>query len=485
MLTEKESEATPVTHSLEQSDEPKPRHKRAPRRKRVEALPTPPLNNDRVKVKADFTVPVAQFARFAEEEIEYEEEIEEDEEADSRDHRYLLYGDGLAPVPFQPRVAAGDHSDSVREHLRQVNEAAAFKARIWSVPSAFAQRNPMIQRKPKVSPGWAMRGEIQYDPETLESDLLGLFADGYYFVEVRERGTFCSGQLVTVGDPSSAEPALAAPQTIIHESQPQVDPVKEANAQAKILDTISNAFARMLEAQSAQQPAQQKPQSLKDRLEELQMLKQMFQPPATANPQPQRDPLEKLAEALESEALRKILGAVKSENPVQPAEDQSGFWDFAMNAVEQLAPGLNPLLAGLGRMLMSSGEPTAPQPPAQQTTRTARPVSPQQLPVVAEKPTTITSDAEDEGVDIRFLIQDLAAQADPAGTAEKIKALMASKPFARPFLKQYLSAKNEDIWEGLIGLAENETEAADLRKALDACDWREDWLNSLKQHLQS
>lgn len=477
MLTENE------TASEQQPDELKPRRKRAPRRRRVEEPSAP---SDRVKVKADFTVPVAQFARFAEEEIEYEEEAEEDEEADSRHSGHMLYGDGLAPMPFQSRVVVEDHSDSVREHLRQVNEAAAFKARIWSVPSAFAQRNPMIQRKPKVAPGWAMRGEIQYDPETLESDLLGLFADGYYFVEVRERGTFCSGQLVTVGDPSSAEPTLAAPQTIIHESQPPVDPVKEANAQAKILDTISNAFARMLEAQSAQQPAQQKPQSLKDRLEELQMLKQMFAPPtATANPQPQRDPLEKLAEALESEALRKILGAVKSENPVQPAEDQSGFWDFAMNAVEQLAPGLNPLLAGLGRMLMSSGEPTAPQPPAQHATRAVRPVSSQQLPVVAEKPTTITSDAEDEGVDIRFLIQDLANQADPAGTAQKIKALMASKPFARPFLKQYLSAKNKDIWEGLIGLAENETEAADLRKALDACDWREDWLNSLKQLLQS
>lgn len=481
MLTERNTETTPEAN--EQPDEQKPPRRRAPRRRRVEEQPAP-SSNDRVKVKADFTMPVSQFARLAEEEIEYEEEIEEDEEADSRYSRHLLYGDGLAPLPFQPRVVTEGHSESVREHLRQVNEAAAFKARIWSVPAAFAQRNPMIQRKPKVAPGWAMRGEIQYDPDTLESDLLALFADGYYFVEVRERGAFCSGQLVTVGDPSP-ETMLAAPTqpTIIHEAAPHTDPVKEANAQAKMLDTFSTAFARLLEAQSSQQPSPQKPPSLKDRLEELQMLKQMFAPPVAVGQQQQRDPLEKLAEALESEALKKILGAVKSENPVQTAEEQSGFWDFAMNAVEQLAPGLNPLLAGLGRMLMTSNEPTAVT--TQQSARTSRPsIKPQQLPVT-EPPETITSNEEEEGVDIRFLIQDLAAQTEPEETAKKVKAIMASKSFARPFLKQYLAADNKDIWEALIGLAENEQEAAELRKALEACEWREKWLNSLKQHLQS
>jgi hypothetical protein len=193
--------------------------------------------------------------------------------------------------------------------------------------------------------------------------------------------------------------------------------------------------------------------------------------------------MERLAETLESEAIKKIIGAIKSENPVESPQESSGFWDFAMGAVEQLAPGLNPLLAGLGRMLMNSGLPTAPTAPIEQASRPV--VTP--AAISTDLPVDTTTNAatvEDDGVDIRFLLQDLANNVAPETTAQKIRDLMANKPLIKPFLKKYLSADNQTIWNDVIGLAENEAEAANLRQALEACDWREGWLNSLKQHLQ-
>lgn len=486
MFTETESNVTEtLTEQHELHTEPsaeKPRQKRAykPRRARTEQ-PKPEPNQ--VKVSANFLLPIEQFAQLANDQSEDydDEEIEEAEEIDSPADRNMLFGAGLASVPFRSPVDGTGHSAHVRDHLRQVSEANAFKAKIWQVPENFALRFPMIQRKPASAPGWAMRGEIQYDPDTLETDLLALFADGYYFVEIRESGQFRSGQLVTVGDPSSAKPVMTAVQpTIVHEAPPPIDPVKEATAQAKILDSVLTATTRLLEAQTAQQPVQPKQASLKDRLEELKMMQQMFAPPAQQQQQ-QRDPLEKLAEALESETLKKILGSIKSENPVETSAEQGGgFWDFANNAVEMLAPGLNPLLAGLGRMLMSSGVVSnAPN-------STAKPVhKPAAIQVSAVAPVEPSENIEEEeGVDIRFLIQDLADNVPAEQTAQKVKDLMAKKPFARAFLKQYLAMDNQAIWDALAGLAENETEAATLRQALEACEWREEWLNSLKQHLQ-
>ncbi len=484
MFTERETEATETTtEQHETHTEPpaeKPRRKRrAPRRRVREEKPEP----NQVKVNASFSVPVEQFAQLANDQYEEEddEEIEETEEIDSLADRNLLFGAGLASVPFRSPMDGTGHAAHVRDHLRQVSEANAFKAKIWQVPESFAIRNPLIQRKPASVPGWSMRGEIQYDPETLETDLLALFADGYYFVEVRESGQFRSGQLITVGDPSAKAviPAMVQP-TIVHEPAPPVDPVKEATAQAKILDTVLTATTRLLEAQTAQQPAQPKQPSLKERLEELKLMQQMFAPPAPS--QQQRDPLEKLAEALESETLKKILGSIKSDNPVEaPAEQGTGFWDFAMNAIETLAPGLNPLLAGLGRMLMTNGATSNAPNPAPKPVNKPAVIPGNSLPP-AEPPETVE---EEEGVDIRFLIQDLADNVPPEQTAQKVKDLLANKPFARPFLRQYLAMDNQAIWDALAGLAENETEAAALRKALEACEWREDWLNSLKQHLQS
>lgn len=477
MFTESESVTEPTTEQIETQPAAVKKTRRKPRQRvRVEK----PEPTNQVKVNASFSVPVEQLAHFANDQYEDEddEEIEETEEIDPNANRNLLFGAGLAPVPFRSPMVDSAHSDHVRDHLRQVSEANAFKAKIWQVPESFAVRNPLIQRKPTSAPGWAMRGEIQYDPETLETDLLALFADGYYFVEIRESGQFRSGQLVTVGDPSSSKMAMppTVQPTVIHEAAPVADPVKEATAQAKILDVVLSATTRLLEAQATQQPAPPKQPSLKDRMEELQMLQSMFAPKQPQ--QQQRDPMEKLAEALESEAFKKVLSTIKSDNPAQTQPEGGGFWDFAMGAVEMLAPGLNPLLAGLGKMLMTSGATESPNPAPKHAQQAANPIS----SVPSVEPQAVE---EDEGVDIRFLIQDLADNTPPEQTAQKIKDLMAKKPFAGPFLKQYLAMENQAIWDALAGLAENETEAAGLRQALEACNWREDWLNSLKQHLKS
>jgi hypothetical protein len=475
MLTERDNttEIVPPNHnemSAEQAPE-KPRRKRSYTRRRLrEEKPEP----NQVKVNANFSLPIEQFAQLANDQFEEddEEEIEEVEETDSRDRRHLLYGPGLASLPFQPRVAAEDHSESVREHLRQVNEASAFKARIWSVPAAFAQRNPMIQRKPKVAPGWAMRGEIQYDPDSLESDLLALFADGYYFVEIRERGQFHSGQMVTVGDPSSPEVTMpqTVQRTIVHEPAAAPDPLKDAKANAFVMNSVIEAATKLLEAQAHQQPAQQKQPSLKDRLEELKMMQQMFAP---AQPQQQqRDPLER------------------------PAEQLSSFWDFAAQAAEYLAPGLNPLLAGVGQWLLASLQPTPPPqqpPPMQRPVSNKPPQLPQRTPVTTAPATVVEqpSDAgeepatEDDGVNIQFLVSDLLANEAPQVTADKVKAMLRSKPFIRPFLNEYLSKPNAELFGLLIGLCEGEQEAVTMREGLQACTWKEDWLNSLKRHLRN
>jgi len=493
MFTERESDAT---ETLTAHDEPhieapveKPRRQRRAARRRVRDVQSEPKPNQ-VKVNASFSLPVGQFAQLANDQHEEDddEETEEIEEIDSLADRNMLFGTGLAPVPFRSPMADEGRTEYVRDHLRQVSEANAFKAKIWRVPEGFAIRNPLIQRKPASAPGWAYQGDIPYDPDSLDSDLLTLFSDGFYFVEIRERGAFRSGMLKTIGNPaaksSDAVAPIVPPQPVyIHEPAPMVDPVKEATAQAKILDTVLTATTRLLEAQTAQQPAQQKQPSLKDRVEELQMLQNLFAPKQAV--QQQRDPLEKLAEALESETLKKILGTIKSDNPVEPQPEGSSFWDFASGAVEQLAPGLNPLLAGLGRWLMTtafSGDGGQQPKPVNQ---------PVVIPVDASLPTQQHETAppkaipEDDSVDIRFLIQDLADQVPPEVTAKKVKDLMANKPFIRPFLKKYLAADNQTILNEVVGLADDETEAASLRQALEACDWREDWLNSLKQHLQS
>ena len=493
MFTETESNATEtLTEQHEPHIEPaaeKLRRKRTykPRRARTEQ-PKPEPNQ--VKVSANFSLPIEQFAQLANDQSEDydDEEIEETEEIDSPVDRNLLFGTGLASVPFRSPVADEGRAEYVRDHLRQVSEANAFKAKIWRVPEGFAIRNPLIQRKPASAPGWAYQGDIPYDPDSLDSDLLTLFSDGFYFVEIRERGLFRSGMLKTIGNPaaksSDAVAPIVPPQPVyIHEPAPVVDPVKEATAQAKILDTVLTATTRLLEAQTAQQPAQQKQPSLKERLEEMKLMQQMFAPPAPT--QQQRDPLEKLAEALESETLKKILGTIKSDNPVEPQPEGSSFWDFASGAVEQLAPGLNPLLAGLGRWLMTtafSGDGGQQPKPVNQSA--AIPVG-TSLPTQQTNATPPEATPEDDGVDIRFLIQDLANQVPPEDTAQKVKDLMANKPFIRPFLKKYLAADNQTILNEVVGLAENETEAASLRQALEACEWRDEWLNSLKQHLQS
>jgi len=503
MLTERDTstETLPDYNSLTEAPEPKPKRKRAPRRRARTEEPVAAQSNGQVKVNASFSVPVEHLANFAqppEEEEDDEEEIQEVEEVDPRNRRYLLYGDGLASVPFQPRVAPEDHSESVREHLRQVSEASAFKARIWGFPAGFAQRNPIIQRKPKVAPGWAMRGEIEYDPETLETDLLALFSDGYYFVEIRERGQYRSGQMVTVGDPSSPEVAMTptAPPTIIHEPLAQSDPVKEATAQAKIVDTVIGAATRLLEAQTGQQPTQ----SLKDRLEEFEMMKRIFAPP----PQPappvtvQSDPIEKLANTLESEAFKRVMSVIKSDNPAAaPVEQQTTFWDFAVQATEFLAPGLNALLPALGQMIANyGGDPTPPteqpkqvnprpQPPKQQPPQTARPTLPTApVEAPAQPETEAGPEMEEEGLNIQFLVADLLANEAPQVTAGKVKAALKNKPLIRPFFNEYLNKSNDELFSLLIGLCENEQEAATMREGLQACTWKDTWLNSLKDSLK-
>ena len=461
----------------------KPKRRKPARRKAVKA---PVAETNDVRVKAEFSLPVEQFGRLTSGQEEFDaefddEETEETEEADPNYDRNLLFRNGLEPVPFRSAMDDDSRSESVRHHLRQISEANAFKAKIWRVPESFAARNPLIQRKPTSTPGWAFQGEIAYDPDALDSDLLTLFSDGYYFVEIRERGLFRSGMLKTIGNPHArqSEAQSVPPQVVIHEPAPTVDPLRDATAQAKVMNSVVEAATKLLAAH----PAQPKQPSLKDRLEELQMLRQMFAPPQPA--QPQRDPMERLAETLESEAMKRIIGAIKSENPVESPQESSGFWDFAMNTVEQLAPGLNPLLAGLGRMLMNSGLPAATAPIEQPPRAVAAPAAiSTDLPV--EEITTPTTDTttEEDGVDIRFLLEDLANNVAPEITAQKIRDLMANKPLIKPFLKKYLSSPNQTIWDDVIGLADSETEAANLRQALEACAWREEWLNSLKQSLQ-
>lgn len=464
----------------------KPKRRKPVRRKAVKA---PVVETNDVRVKAEFSLPVEQFGRLTSGQEEFDaefygdEENEEAEEVDPNYDRNLLFRNGLEPVPFRSAMDDDSRSESVRHHLRQISEANAFKAKIWRVPESFAARNPLIQRKPTSTPGWAFQGEIAYDPEALDSDLLTLFSDGYYFVEIRERGLFRSGMLKTIGNPNArqSETQSVPPQVVVHEPAPTVDPLRDATAQAKVMNSVVEAATRLLSAQAALQPAQPKQPSLKDRLEELQMLRQMFAPPQPT--QPQRDPMERLAETLESEAMKKIIGAIKSENPVESSQESSGFWDFAMGAVEQLAPGLNPLLAGLGRMLMSSGLPaTAPIEQAPRAVATPAAISTDLPMETTTPPADMTT--EEDGVDIRFLLEDLANNVAPETTAQKIKDLMANKPLIKPFLKKYLSAPNQTIWNDVIGLADSETEAANLRQALEACEWREEWLNSLKQSLQ-
>ncbi|HEX9005412.1 MAG TPA: hypothetical protein VGB07_36230 [Blastocatellia bacterium] len=493
MLTERETiteSSLPDYNQLpaEPSAEKPTRKRKAKPRRRVREEKAPEPNQ--VKVNASFSMPVEQLAQLAqspeeEEDEDNEEEIEEAEEAYPRDNRHLLYGPGLASVPFQPRLAADDHSESVREHLRQVSEANAFKAKIWRVPEGFARRNPLIQRKPSNPIGWSYQGEFSYDPETLDDDLLSMFSDGHYFVEIREHGRFVQGLLKTVGDPSSSETVMPPTvQAAVHEHAPP-DPLKEAKANAFAMNAVVDAATRLAEVAAHQQPAQHpKPQTLKERLEELKLMQQMFAPPQP-QAQQQHDPLEKLASALEGETLKRILSSIKSENPVAPVEPSTTIWDWAMEIVPHVAPGLNALMAGAGVWLRSLGQQpvainqqpaqTAPQKPSQ----LPQPAPPQPEPPI-EEPAT-----EGEGVDIQFLMQDLINNVPPAETAEKVKALARSKPFLRPFLKQYLAKENRILWEELAQLCETEAEANELREGLDACTWKDDWLNALKKHLQS
>lgn len=485
MLTERDTTSNEPFHDYNQPDPPeaKPRKKRAPRRKRVvEEPPAPRVESGQVKVKADFTMPVERFARLAEEEFDDDEEAtEEVEEADPRDYRNMLHGNGLASMPVQPGVVAETHSESVREHLRQVSEANAFKARIWRVPDTFAKRNPLIQRKPANAIGWAYQGECAYDPETLDDDLLSVFSDGHYFVEVREQGKFVQGMLKTVGDPSSPEAAMppTAQSAVIHEPMASApDPMKEAKANIVAMNAVVDAATRLAEVAAHQQPPPtQKTPSLKERLEEFEMLKRIFSPPQT--PQ-QADPFEKFLGMVQSEAFQKVLSTIKSDNPVAPVEPQSGFWDFAAGALESLAPGLNPLLAGAGRYLASLGQVPLSQSPAPATS-----AQPSQISAPVDAPPVVEAEEEETGVSIQFLVQDLIAQVPAELTAQKVKQMAANNPFVKPFLKQYLAKDNAALWEDLIALCESEEEATTLRNGLAECTWKDDWLNTLKQQLQS
>ncbi|HMV47035.1 MAG TPA: hypothetical protein PLD20_05845 [Blastocatellia bacterium] len=491
MLTERDTTSNEPLHDYNQPEPPeaKPRKKRAQRRKRVvEDAPTPRVESGQVKVKADFTMPVERFARLAEEEFDDdEEETEEVEEIDSRDYRHLLYGNGVAPMSIQPGVVAETHSESVREHLRQVSEEATFTARIWRVPSGFAIRHPLIRRKPKSAPGWAYQSDLPYDPETIEGDVLQAYGDGHYFIEVRENGRFQTGMLITVGDPASVEVQMTpttTPQGTVYEATPAPppDPVKEAQAQAKIIDTMTNAYTRLLEVQSHQQPVQPpEPPSLKERLEELRLMQQMFAPqqPAASH----ADPMEKLAAALESESIKRILSTIKSDNPVAPVEPQTSIWDFLSGAMETLAPGLNPLLAGAGRYLAGLAQASPAQSPAP-----TNPSRPTQIPAPVESPAVGSEEIteEDNGViSIQFLLQDLINQVPAEQTAQKVRQIANSYPLIKPLLKQYLAKDNAVLWEEFIARAQSDGEAATLREGLAECTWKDDWLNALKKHLQS
>ena len=428
-----------------------------------------------VKLKADFALPIDRLARLAEQE-------ELDEEDDS-----LFDPTDLDPaqplvLPFQQ--TNGGNGQSTDEYLRQLQETNRIKAHIWRVPKIFAERNPLITRKPASAPGWAYQGEIPFSPDALDEDLLTLFADGFYFIEVRERGRFKAGFLKTIGNPSQPSESAAAPAiqpVIVQESQP-ADPIKDAKAQVYVMNSVVEAATQLLQAQAAAKPDAPKPPTLKERIEELRALQQLMQPnQPQQNPQ-QRDPLERFAEALESEAVKKILNVVKNDKAPLPTEPQTTFWDFAAQAAEFLAPGLNPLLAGLGRWLMMSVAPqqqgSRPDPQPQRSQNAlAGANAPQATPATTNAP------EEDFAVDIRFLVEDLAAQTPVAVTAQKINEIVRTKPFIRPFLTKYLSASNEEIWQDLLSLCESEEEAAQMRQALDDCAWKDDWLNNLKQAL--
>lgn len=437
-----------------------------------------------VQLKADFSLPIDRLARLAEEEPDDDEDFAETEL------------DLLEPValPFQQNNS-GD-SVSTDEYLRQLQETNRVKAHIWRVPKLFAERNPLITRKPASAPGWAFQGEIPFSPDTLDNDLLTLFADGYYFVEVRERGRFKASFLKTIGNPSNPQtdpPIVPAPQVIVQEPAPASDPIKDAKAQILVMNSVVTAATRLLEAQAtAQNAPPPKQPTLKERIEELKALQQLVNPPQAQ--QPQRDPMERFAEALESEALKKILSAVKSDNPVV-TEPPTSFWDFAAQAAEYLAPGLNPLLAGLGAVLMNQLQGAQPQQPALNPTRAQQPrqqaLAGAQTNQRAEPANTASPDieaeainaesqTEEEGVDIRFLLVDLFNQAPVTETAVKINDLTANKPFIRPFLKQYLAMPNEEIFAGVLDLCESEAEAQQVRQALAACAWKDEWLNNLK-----
>lgn len=472
---EQPSDSKPEPHA-------KPKRRRASTRRRVREEQAP--EEQTVKVNANFHLPLSQFAQLAEEQgaEDEAEDVEEFEEADSDADYHLLYGDGLSSLSVHAAETHGNPA-SIRAHLRQLSDAKAFRAKVWRVPESFARRNPLIQRKPSSTPGWAFQGEIAYDPETLDSDLLTLFADGFYFIEIRENGRYCSGMLTTIGNPTQPHNDAAAvpPPVIVQEPAAPPDPMRDATAQAKLMSGVVDAATRLLSAQAALTPAQPKQPTLKERLEEIEALRRMFAPAQPAQ-QPQPDPLEKLAAALESETLKRILGTIKSENPIAPPDTQTGFWDFAASAAEMLAPGLNQLLAGLGRMLLNNNPAPAPAPTAQplRTATAALPTAAPPAPAVSDLPSD-----EGEGLDIRFILEDLAKQTPAEQTAERIKALLKNKPLFRPFLTQYLAKENAEIWETFIGLADGEEEAATLREALDACPWKDEWLNSLKAALNS
>lgn len=423
-----------------------------------------------VKLKADFALPIGRLARLAEEE-------EHEEDGSFLDPSDLDF-DQPVVMPFQPDN--GSDGQSTDEYLRQLQEANRIKAFIWRVPKVFAERNPLITKKPANAPGWAFQGEIPFSPESLDSDLLTLFADGFYFVEVREKGRYKAGFLKTIGNPAppAHESAAPAPQIVVQESQPPaLDPVKDAKAQILVMNGVVAAATRLLETQAMAQGTPQKQPSLKERIEEMRAMQQLFAP-QQQQPAQQRDPLERLSEALESEAVKKIISAVKRDDALT-AEPQTSFWDFAAQAAEVLAPGLNPLLVGLGRWLMGAAA-------QQQVSRPPAPTRPtQQHPQAALAGTTPPADTneapeEDNAVDIRFLVEDLARQAPVEETAAKINEIARTRPFVKPFLKKYLNSPNEEIWQDLLDLCESDEETAQMKQALEACTWKDEWLNNLK-----
>lgn len=473
-----EDEELDDTEDIEQDDEieeiDEPEEEPRPRRRSARSRSRRRPQRHTVNLKADFSMPIERLARLAEEDYADEDETPDPYPSGSA-------ATDLAALPFEH--ADGMDGISTDEYLRQVKERNRVKALIYRVPKLFADRNPLISKKPASTPGWAFQGEVPFDPQTLDSDLLTLFSDGHYFIEIRDRGRFKAGFLRTIGNPQNADPLPpAAAPIVVHEPAPSANPLADTKAQVMMMNSVVAAATRLLEAKASAEPPAPRPPSLKERIDEMVALQRLLQPPQAAAAVPAHDPLERLANALESEAVKKVLNHVKSENPIATAEPPTGFWDFATQAAEVLAPGLNPLLGALGSWI--SGQIASQAPPQAPTNRPTAPPRPAGAipPARAAAPQPPPPQPEENAVNLEFLIEDLFAQTAVEETAAKIRTL-ASKPFVGRFVKQYLAAPNEQIWGDLLDLCETEGERTQLQQSLAAATWKEDWINALKAQL--